>query len=246
MAYELGPAMLLMEGLETVAGTGNFAGTITADDTDIPFVDTSIYPSRGVVQLETEEILFLENDTTNNQLKQCIRGFRGTTAAAHDGSVTAIDAPLVATDLGKTNGGVTLTVSESSQTLNTDQDGETPINEVITGTTVSMEASLADITLENFAMTHKVSVEGTSGTQRVEIKPNVGSSLIDSAKKLVLVPYAGDSVSTDPEKLITIPKAGIRSAEELSFDSSTQRVIKVQFTGYPDDANNILVFGLEA
>ena len=243
--YELGPAKLFLEGLDTVAGTGNLTSAIKATDTSITLVDTSQYPDAGIIQIESEQIAYLENDTANNTLKQCIRGFRGTTAAAHDGSTTAIDVPLIATDLGKTQGSVRLTVSETSQALHTDQDGETPVNEVITGTNVTVEANLADITLENFAMTHKTTVQGTPGSRRVEVKPNAGNSLFDSAKKLVIVPYVGQTITNDPERLITLPKAGIRSAEELQYDSSTQRVIKVQFTGFPDAANNVLVFGLE-
>lgn len=239
--YELGPAMLLMEDLETASTTTDAAAT--ASDTTISVSDSSSFPERGIVTIGSEEILYMENDTTNNDLKQCIRGFRGTTAAAITSGATVT---LTASDLGKTFGGVTLTVSENSQQIKTDQDGDSPVDESITGTVVTVDANLADISLSNFAMTHKTTVQGSTGSQRVEVKPNVGSSLMDSAKKLIIVPYAGATVSDDDEKLVTLPKAGIKSAEQLQYDSSNQRVIKVQFVGYPDTANNLLIFGLEA
>lgn len=52
-------------------------------------------------------------------------------------------------DLGFTQGGVEVEVSTSTHEVKVDQFGETPINELITGRTVSAAVPLAETTLEN-------------------------------------------------------------------------------------------------
>ena len=146
-------------------------------------------------------------------------------------------------DLGKTFGGVKVTIEESSQQLKTDQSGETPEDDMITGTVVKVSAALADISLENMAFMLKGSVETETTKKKVVIVPNAGTSLMTNAKKLVIKPYVSGIPTTDANKWITLFKAGIRAQLDLTYDASTQRVIKFEATGYPDDNTEIGCFG---
>jgi len=138
-------------------------------------------------------------------------------------------------DLGKTMGGVTLNINEAYQTLNTDQDGDTPVDESITGTTVTAECNLADISHANLAFALKQSVVTTNGSM-VEISTNSGTSLLDNSKEICIKPYKDGAATTTESEMILIPKAGIRANISMSYDSDTQRVIALTLTGYPDSS----------
>jgi len=58
--------------------------SITDSDIDITFYttkDISSYPKKGILNIEGEQILFI--DRTHNQFLNCIRGYNGSIAAAH-------------------------------------------------------------------------------------------------------------------------------------------------------------------
>lgn len=148
------------------------------------------------------------------------------------------------TNLGKTFGGVTVTVEESFAPIQTDQDGENPVDEFITGTMVTIEGSLAEITIENLAKMFKqnITVDGTK--KKVEIKPNVGTSLLAESSVMVIKPYDGGSVSGDANDFITLLHAGLRANTSLTFNSSDQRTIGFTATGFPDTSTGVIaVFG---
>jgi hypothetical protein len=136
-------------------------------------------------------------------------------------------------DLGKTEGGVILNIEESYQTLNSDQDGETPIDESITGTTVTVVGNLADISLANLAFALKETVVNES---YVKITPNAGTSLLSNAKEICIKPYVDGVPTTNEKRMILIPKAGIRASLSMQYDDTNQRVINFTLTGYPDNS----------
>jgi len=145
-------------------------------------------------------------------------------------------------DMGKTFGGVTLSIEESKQQLKSDQLGETPEDESITGRTVKITASLADISLNSFAAITNVSVSGSGNNAYVHVGSGAGTSLMTNAKKFVLKPYENGSPSNNALRYITLYKGGISSAVEAVYDSSTQRVLKFEVIGYPyNNANNAIV-----
>lgn len=148
-------------------------------------------------------------------------------------------------DLGKTFGGVTLSIEESKQQLKSDQSGETPEDESITGRTVKVTASLADISLNAFAMITKTAISGTGNNAYVDVNTGAGTSLMTNAKKFVLKPYENGAPTNNALRYITIYKGGISSAIEAVYDASTQRVLKFEVIGYPyANANNaIIAFG---
>jgi hypothetical protein len=149
------------------------------------------------------------------------------------------------TDLGKTLGGVELSINETFQQLKTDQDGEVPVDEYITGTVPVITGRLADISLSNLAFTLKTTVVTDTTKQKVEVIPHAGTSLMVNGVKLVIKPYDAGVPTTNANRWITLPKAGIRVAAKLQYDNTNQRVIEFTATGYPDDDGNVLVFGDE-
>jgi len=241
--YELGAAAIMVAAMETVAAS-TISGTagISDSDTTVPITAADDFPDTGIVKIEDEYILYLEKDDDTDELKQCLRGVFGTTAAAHAG---AADITYYASGLGKTFGGVTIAVNETSQDLKTDQDGETPVDSRITGTTVEMTANLADLKLENFALGFKQSITGVSPNRRLAVKPNVGYSTQTNAYMVHIFPYSGGTSTLDEnvEHQYTMPSAGLIAATELGFDASTQRVIKTTFKGFPDTSSEVLIVG---
>ena len=246
-SYRLNPAWIFLDGYNPGGSTYSdttSSQSITATDTSITVADASGLPDSGVVTIDSEEIAYLGK--SSNTLTKCVRGWRGTTAATHDGSTTAVDVEYTAKGLGKTYGGITLNMAESTQKIQTDQDGETPVDESITGTEATVEASLADYDLETFAFIHKTTVQGTSPSRCVEIGANVGTSLMENYVKAVIVPYVNNTLEDDVETYITMPKAGITASESLTYDATTQQVIKVTLKSYPDSNQNILILGKES
>jgi len=239
--YELGPACVVVKSMETVADDA-LAGTTGcgADDTTLGLDATAAFPDAGIVKIEDEYILYLEKDDVANELKQCIRGMFGTTPATHAGAVAV---SYYGSGLGKTVNGAHITVTETTQELHTDQDGETPVAARISGTTVKAELSLADIKIENFGLAYKSAPTGTSPNRSVTISPNVGYDLMANAKMIHIFPYIGVSIDTDVEHQYTLMSAGILADTDLVFDASTQRAIKATYTGFPNAANVLMTVG---
>ena len=239
--YRLGPATV---ALAAASGTSDtLSSNITDSVTSIPLSDSTDFPSRGIVTIGTEEIYYSGN--SSNTLTGCVRGFHGTSASTGTSGDTVT---LSYNVLGDTLGGITVTQSETKQQLKTDQAGETPIDESITGVTVSVEANMAEITLENIAMLNRTTVEGTSPNRRVEVKSNVGYSLLTNSKKTLIIPFDGSAPSSAIEDMITIVKGGISSETSLTFDNSTQQTMKITITGYADTSNSnlVAVYGKES
>jgi hypothetical protein len=146
-------------------------------------------------------------------------------------------------DMGKTEGGVTLEVTEETAALHTDQDGTTPVDEQVTGTIMRVTGKLAEITLANIATLTK-QTRVTDGTkQKVDISTNVGTSLLTNAKVLVLKPYVSGVVTTDANKFITLHQAGIKANLSMVYNRSDQRVLAFEATGYADSTGLIGTFG---
>lgn len=148
-------------------------------------------------------------------------------------------------DIGATEGGVTIKMAEASADLKSDQTGSEPADTIITGVSAVIECNLASIDLANFAFAHKTNVVTDGTKKKVVILPNVGMSLRDNAKKLVIKPYVNGVVTTDANRWFTFPLAGIKAEEEVTYDASTQRVIKVTFVAFVSDTGEIAVLGDE-
>jgi hypothetical protein len=130
--------------------------------------------------------------------------------------------------LGKTHGGVTVTIKDDSTDLMSDQFGTTPEDTVITGTTVEVKLALAEI---DFAKLKSIlqPQAATSSADAMAGTNKVGTALLALAQELVLTKYVDGIVSVDPNDGITFPKAAPVGDVELTYDANNQRVLNATF-----------------
>lgn len=134
-------------------------------------------------------------------------------------------------DLGATQGGVIFRHTESSKPVNEDQKGVTPVDEIKTGASCSVEVPLTRTSLGNLAKV--VGASSYTGT-RLRVKNATGISLLDNAKVLILKPIVNGVTSTTASEWLTIQKAYAKADFELAYNNEGQRIYKVVFTAFPD------------
>lgn len=135
--------------------------------------------------------------------------------------------------LGKTQGGVTLRISDDSVDLKSDQYGTAAEDTIITGTNVEVECSFAEISFALIAQILNQSTFGSATTGGVLGENNVGTSLKAAAQSLVLTKYVNGIPSTNPVDTITCPLAAPIGKLELAFDADNQRVLPATFKCFP-------------
>jgi hypothetical protein len=135
-------------------------------------------------------------------------------------------------DMGKTMGGVTVRIVDDSIDLKSDQYGSGAENTVITGTTVEVELSLAEVTLENIgvALGHPA---GGGTPDFVAGENKTGNMLLATAGSLILKKYALGSSTSNEIDWIHFPAAGMVSNVEMAYDSENQRVMRITFKCFP-------------
>ena len=136
--------------------------------------------------------------------------------------------------VGHTKGGVTFKYEPKFEDLMADQYGETPIDKVLTGENVTVEANLAEpqVTTLNIAMPAAANTHGSS-SERLAFGTDTGYSSRSDAKALVLHPV--DRAATDYSEDITLYKAVASDAVEIKYESDNQRVYAVTFTALVDE-----------
>lgn len=149
----------------------------------------------------------------------------------------------------ETEGGVTINSPASFSPITTDKTGTTPKNKIGTGAgEVTFTVNVVDHDLDVLALIFPNATQiGTGATSRVEIRSNVGTSLVDLAQKVVMKKLTGTTVSTDTSEWITFFLATPQSVAELSYKKDAQTIYAVTFACFPDpDRNNrIWAFGDE-
>lgn len=242
---ELGPARIFLNDTTVTATTAGAAVGIT--DTSITLTAVTGFPTSGIAVFtessKTEHVFYDGVDVSGKKLLNCVRGILGTTAQTF---TTAATAGLLARDLGKTLGGINLSVETSTIELKSDQSGETAEDESISGRTFKIEASLADITLENFAASLGTVVVGSTTAKKVLVGPGTGTSLISAAKRGYIIPLDNGVPTKDGNRTIHILKAGIKASLDMKYDASTQRVIKLAITAYPQNGTSIVIGDMAA
>jgi hypothetical protein len=152
------------------------------------------------------------------------------------------------TSLGKTSGGVTVTIKDDSVDLLSDQYGSSPEDTIITGTTVEVSMALAEITMETLASILQPQ-QTTSATDAMAGLNKVALSLLANAQSLLLTKYVDGAASTDVADTIIFPAAAPVGDVELAYDASNQRVLNATFKCFPGTVNNLeclYYFGDEA
>lgn len=148
-------------------------------------------------------------------------------------------------DVGRTQGGVTVSFNTDLADLMSDQFGTSPEDQVITGQGATVTVPLAEYTLKNLAFALNQTVKTTGGKQGVEGSILTGTKLTDKAKSLLIKKYVGGEISTDTEDWIRFPLAAATGTFDISFDGSTQRIIEVTFTAFPNSDDVLYILGDE-
>jgi hypothetical protein len=152
---------------------------------------------------------------------------------------------VMMTDMGLTIGGVDCEVTTDTRQTKVDQFGETIVDETIIGRNIKVTVPLAETTLENMVALipgATLITDGTEPTKRyVEVKTGVGTSLIQTARQLVLHPVGllDDDYSED----VVIPKASAPGAMNFAYKTDQERVFNSDFSGYPTAEGVLFQYG---
>jgi hypothetical protein len=72
---------------------------------------------------------------------------------------------------------------------------------------------------------------------KLVVNAQAGFDMLSTAKKMVIKPTDPNATAND---WITIPKAAAIADPDYTFNSDNERVSKVSFTAYPDQATGVL------
>jgi hypothetical protein len=136
-------------------------------------------------------------------------------------------------NLGKTFGGVKFRDEVKSKDILTDQDGETPVDGVLTGRLVEAQIPLTQTSL---AILGDVIPGAVDGAANLKVSNVVGGAMYANAKKLVLKPLVDQTPGAEATWL-TVHKAYPISKVEIGYDNSGQRVFNVTFKAFPDQTS---------
>ena len=130
--------------------------------------------------------------------------------------------------LGKTLGGIHVTMETNAADILEDQNGDAPVNAVFTGSVFTLEVNLTRLSVAE--LRRVMLAEAVAGKPCVvPIENQVGCDLYDLAKALVIKPLCGNVVSTDPCEWTLIHKAYPLVGLDLTWDKDTQRIFPVKF-----------------
>jgi len=128
--------------------------------------------------------------------------------------------------LGKTLGGVKLTMETSVSDINEDQAGDAAVDAVLTGSVMSLEITLTRLSAEQLATALHTEV-GVDGT--IPIENQIGCSLYELSKQVVIKPICGNEVSTDPSTWVLLYKCFPVVGLDFTWDKDTQRIVPMKF-----------------
>jgi hypothetical protein len=145
-------------------------------------------------------------------------------------------------NVGFTKGGTQIDTQVTTFTVTTDQTGDTPVDEVVSGKVPSLIIGFAEWSQKNFkrAMPESGNIIRTGTKRRFEVTTSVGYSLLANAVQIRIKPLLdGKNETTDWNYIVTLPLCA-PSAQTLSlkFEPKTQRPIMAKFAVFPDVANN--------
>ena len=145
-------------------------------------------------------------------------------------------------NLGVTKGGVEVEVETETYTVSVDQYGDSPIKEYITARSVTVRAPLAETSLANLSslVPGAEAVYTVGAGSKVQVKQGIGEDLQYGAQKLVLHPIGSPAGYTEDD--FSIPLAGLKGNLSYAFKLDEERIFNVEFSGYPDEYNNGVLF----
>lgn len=133
-------------------------------------------------------------------------------------------------ELGHTQGGVTVAFEQNIVNAMVDAYGETPVLGVDNGTTVEVTVPLAEMTYQNLEYALPFSTV-TSSPETLEIGGTVGGTTETKAGTLEVRPHNPDFSGFG----LQVHKAMVTGVGDIAFQNSDQTIIEVTFTGYIDE-----------
>lgn len=155
----------------------------------------------------------------------------------HNPSIGTLYTSTSSLFLGGTQG---LSISQSIEKadLTYDQYGTSPANKQVTGQTLTISASLVQLTLDRInailqGIEHYKNTAGATIGFSWESVLGQRDTSIEVPLKIILIDTdLGGIETTDADKIIYIPNAAPMVDTELSFDAATQRVMSLEWNGY--------------
>ena len=142
-------------------------------------------------------------------------------------------------ELGDTQGGIKVTANMETTEIEVDQYLD-PVDEIITKRTITIEAPLAEFTLENLALAFPGSELVTNGTKtKLVLGSTAGASMLTYAGELRVHPLS--HADTDKSRDFLFPCAApLGDSLELSYEKTALKVVNVKFKAYPSQAQATL------
>ncbi len=138
-------------------------------------------------------------------------------------------------ELGDTQGGIKVTATLETTEIEVDQQLD-PVDEIITKRTITVEAPLAEFTLENLALAFpgsKVVTDSATPTKKkLVLGSTSGASMHDYAGELRVHPLSLDA--KDKSRDFFFPSAApLGDSLEITYDKTSLKLVNVKFKAYP-------------
>ena len=137
--------------------------------------------------------------------------------------------------LGLTQGGVKVIYETEYHEVKSDQTGNTPLDDVLLGEKVTVEANLLDTSLEKLisVLPTAKGINVNNSLKATTFGQSPGKRMIDCMGKLVIHPIAAGSGNASRD--ITIYQTVNTGGLQLEFINDKEWIIPVKFKGYYDD-----------
>lgn len=140
-----------------------------------------------------------------------------------------------ALELSPTHGGVEFKDDLKTKDINEDGQGDTPVDSVTIGRTVSVVVPMTRSSLAQLIAT----IKGAAlvGTANMHVSNDVGSALFALSKSLTIKPKVNGAVSVVATEWLYIYNAYPLANLDIKWDNSTQKTAKVTFTCFPSQVS---------
>jgi len=135
-------------------------------------------------------------------------------------------------DLGPTLGGVTFKEEQHSVDIKEDAHGDSPVDAITTGKVTSVEANF---TRSSLTQLEYMIESSTKSATNLKVVNSVGNPMFANSKELILKPLVDNVASVTTSEWLHVHRTYPLGAQELKYDNSGQRIIKVVFKVFPDD-----------
>lgn len=151
---------------------------------------------------------------------------------------------LDGTDLGHTQGGVTVTYEPEYYDRKVDKYGNTVVEKVLIGESLKATVPLAEHTIANLKVGMPAATEAATDA-RITLGSNAGKLMAQYAAELVLHPEANDAADLSED--VVFHKALASEPVEMGYNNEGDRILEVVFHALLDeskaDGNRLGFFG---